>query len=268
MRTARLKLDIPAIYHCTSRIIEDRRILDDSCKDFLLKNLHLWADFCGVELLAYCIMDSHYHILARVDPTQTVNPTELDRRFRLINSHLPRKLEQWERDFKKKDKNTLISLSSRMGDISLFLKEYKQAITPWINAYHERRGPLWLNRFTSLVVEDVPEVRQTVASYIDLNPVRAQLEEKPQNYKNGVPPGKHHQQSIVVYSRHISPTPESPLLKRIPAFTLGTILGSSRFVNNTSLKIDRPYKLNKRHYTIPVHGLNPDIFTTYSKPRS
>ena len=43
MRTARLKLDTPAIYHCTSRIIEDRRILDGSCKDFLLKNLHLWA---------------------------------------------------------------------------------------------------------------------------------------------------------------------------------------------------------------------------------
>ncbi len=267
MRTARLKLDIPAIYHCTSRIIEDRRILDDSCKDFLLKNLHLWADFCGVELLAYCIMDNHYHILARVDPTQTVNPNELDRRFRLINSHLPRKLEQWERDFKKKDKNNLITLSSRMGDISLFLKEYKQAITPWINAYHDRRGPLWLNRFTSLVVEDVPEVRQTVASYIDLNPVRAQLEEKPQNYKWSTSGQTSSTEHSSILQAHLS-NPESRLLKRIPAFTLGTILGSSRFVNDTSLKIDRPYKLNKRQYTIPVHGLNPDIFTTYSNPRS
>ena len=266
MRAPRLKLDGPGLYHCTSRILEDRRLLDDTTKDFLLDNLRKWADFCGIDLRAYCIMDDHYHVLASVDPTQQPSMAELDRRFRLVNSHLPRKLLHWKKALRTRDSRTLRAVSSRMGDISQFLKELKQAVTPWINARHDRRGPLWLHRFTSIVVEDRPDIRHTLASYIDLNPVRAGLTGNPTEYPwctSGQSAPTEHRDTL---RKHLG-TPDSPLHRRIPAFTLGTIVGTPQFVLDTTHHISSPYKLQKRQHSIPIEGLDTKLFTSYSKPR-
>jgi hypothetical protein len=69
-----------------------------------------------------------------------------------------------------------------MGDVSQFMKLLKQRFTKWFNDSHERYGTIWSERFKSVLVED-GRALQTVAAYIDLNPVRAGLTQDPKDYR-------------------------------------------------------------------------------------
>jgi hypothetical protein len=74
-------------------------------------------------------------------------------------------------------------LRRRRGDVSAFMKELKQRFSNWFNKQHSRFGTLWAERFKSVLVEDQPGVVQTVAAYVDLNPVRAGLVTDPKEYR-------------------------------------------------------------------------------------
>ena len=66
----------------------------------------------------------------------------------------------------------------------MFMKELKQRFSNWFNKQRRRFGTLWAERFKSVLVEDSAEALRTVASYIDLNPVRAGLAEDPKDYRH------------------------------------------------------------------------------------
>jgi putative transposase len=70
-----------------------------------------------------------------------------------------------------------------MGDVSAFMKEFKQHFSRWYNKQTDRFGTLWAERFTSVLVENVPPVLRPVAAYIDLNPIRAGLVKDPKDYR-------------------------------------------------------------------------------------
>ena len=74
-------------------------------------------------------------------------------------------------------------LIARMGDVSEFMRTLKQRFAIWFNKSHQRYGPLWSDRFKSVIVENDPIVLKTMAAYIDLNPVRAGLVEDPKAYR-------------------------------------------------------------------------------------
>jgi hypothetical protein len=64
------------------------------------------------------------------------------------------------------------------------MKTVKQRFSIWYNRNHgNRRGTLWMDRFKSVLVEGKGNPLQTMAAYIDLNPVRAGLIEDPKNYR-------------------------------------------------------------------------------------
>jgi hypothetical protein len=71
----------------------------------------------------------------------------------------------------------------RMGDVSEFMKSVKQRFSVWFNRNHGRYGTLWADRFKSVLVEGRGNPLQTMAAYIDLNPVRAGLVEDPKDYR-------------------------------------------------------------------------------------
>ena len=45
------------------------------------------------------------------------------------------------------------TLLGRMGDVSVFMKEFKQRFSRWYNRRTERFGTLWAERFKSVLVE-------------------------------------------------------------------------------------------------------------------
>jgi hypothetical protein len=63
------------------------------------------------------------------------------------------------------------------------MKTVKQRFSVWYNRNHGRYGTLWADRFKSVLVQGEGNPLQTMAAYIDLNPVRAGLVEDPKDYR-------------------------------------------------------------------------------------
>jgi REP element-mobilizing transposase RayT len=182
-----------AIYHCISRTISGEKLFDDHAKEILRKQLHQAAEFSGVKVITYALMSNHFHVLIKVEEQKDISDVELLRRYKVLypeptpwNSA---RIEVIEAMFKEGGKNAedlRQQLLARMGDISEFMKTFKQRYTIWFNRNHNRFGPLWAERFTSTIIEGARNhhfALQMVAAYIDLNPVRAGMVRDPKDYR-------------------------------------------------------------------------------------
>ena len=67
----------PAIYHCVSRIVGGEWYLDNRAKEVLRRQIGRVSVFCGVEVLTYCIMSNHFHLLVRVPEYREVTDEEI-----------------------------------------------------------------------------------------------------------------------------------------------------------------------------------------------
>jgi putative transposase len=192
MRRRRIKYqEGRAVYHCITRVVGGQFLLDDSgCKEVLRKQMHQVARFCGVEILTYCIMSNHFHILVRVPPRDNLSlldNEELLRRCRELYQNDEIAIVQWENRLNSEDQTyrnqCREQLLARMGDVSAYMKELKQRFSIWYNRTHNRFGTLWAERFKSVLIENTRAALMMVAAYIDLNPVRAGLVADPKDYR-------------------------------------------------------------------------------------
>ena len=71
----------PSIYHCISRIVGGEWYLDNRAKEVLRGQIGRVSTFCGVEILTYCIMSNHFHLLVRIPEYGEVTDQEILRRF-------------------------------------------------------------------------------------------------------------------------------------------------------------------------------------------
>lgn len=187
MRIPRLKpADRTAVYHCLSRTVGGQPLLGPAEREQFRRCLWRQAQFCGIQLITYAVLNNHFHLLARVPHRQPPTDRELLQRvsgFYGPKAPLTLRLKsQLHHQGRLTDKER-VPLLRRMGDISVFMKELKQGFSRWYNQRHQRYGTLWAERFKSLLVEDQPGVVGTVAAYIDLNAVRAGLVSDPKDYR-------------------------------------------------------------------------------------
>ena len=184
---ARLKLQgRTAVYHCISRVVGGQALLDDLSKEKLVALLGQMAAFCGVEVITYCMMSNHIHLLLRVPEEPNPSDAQLVERMEALYGKkgiLVQLARQALKEHGRMDADLRQSLLERMGDVSAFMKEFKQRFSRWYNRRSERFGTLWAERFKCGVVEDEPGVVETVAAYIDLNPVRAGMVADPKEYR-------------------------------------------------------------------------------------
>ncbi len=173
-----------------TRTVNGERLFKDREKEILRKMLWQVADFCGVEVLTYCIMSNHFHVLVRVPDVTEITDKELLRRYKVL---YPKPTEYQTASIGVLEKDLAAGggeaewirkkLMARMGDLSEFMKAVKQRFSVWYNRSHKRYGTLWAERFKSVLVEGQGNPLQTMAAYIDLNPVRAGLVEDPKDYR-------------------------------------------------------------------------------------
>jgi REP element-mobilizing transposase RayT len=174
-----------------SRVVGGQRLFGDREKEILRKMLWQVADFCGVEILTYCVMSNHFHVLVRVPEKGEVADAELLRRFRVLypkpTKYQTAEFARLEKALREGNEDALLireRLLARMHDLSEFMKTVKQRFSIWYNRNHgDRRGTLWMERFKSVLVEGAGNPLQTIAAYIDLNPVRAGLVDDPKDYR-------------------------------------------------------------------------------------
>ena len=190
MRQRRMKISGEGVYHCMTRTVNGERLFKDRDKEVLRKMLWRIADFSGVEVLTYCILSNHFHVLVRVPEPGEVSDSELVRRFRLLypkpTKYQTATVAEVERCLRAGGEDAEAvrrRLLARMGDVSEFMKSLKQRFSIWFNHTHNRYGTLWAERFKSVLVEGQGNALQTMAAYIDLNPVRAGLVEDPKDYR-------------------------------------------------------------------------------------
>jgi putative transposase len=193
MRIARIKVKAElgeAVYHCMTRTVNGEKILDDPAKEVLRKQLWQIADYCGVQILTYAILSNHFHVLVRVPQKQLPPDAELLRRYLALyprpTEYQFAKLEVIQaqlatngpeaRDWRHRQ-------TALMGDVSHFMKLVKQRFSVWFNRSHQRYGTLWSERFKSVLVEPQGKALETMATYIDLNCVRAGLVSDPKDYR-------------------------------------------------------------------------------------
>ena len=187
MRKPRIKLvGTTAVYHCIGRLIREVGKLGREDLEVLRKLLWKQARFCGVQILTYCLMGNHFHVLVRVPDRVILTDRELLEKLRGFYGAQSPQFLMLEESFQKNGElpeNQRQALLSRMGDLSVFMKEFKQRFTRYYNALHERSGTLWAERFRSILIEDHSRSLKIVALYIDLNPLRANITEDPTQYR-------------------------------------------------------------------------------------
>ena len=183
-------------YHVMSRTCGGEIHFDDVEREALRRLIWKMSEFLGIQVLTYCVMSNHFHILASV-PRQALwlerfeGPGGEDALLkhlatfysRIFMSQLRDDLAEFRRlGLEDQAQARLNAFKRRFCDLSIWCKEIKERFGRWYNKRHRRKGTLWMDRFKSVLVEDGQALR-TMAAYIDLNPVRAKLVEDPKDYR-------------------------------------------------------------------------------------
>ncbi len=171
-RTARFLLsDRSAVYHVMSHTALDGFPFNDVEKDYFLHCLTRFSSVYFAEVLGFCIMGNHFHLLVRMLPSSLMSDTDVEARIRrrygdevvITKAILARYREKW-------------------SSLSEFMRELKQTFSRYYNKKHQRRGYLWAERFKSVLVENGQTLVNCLA-YIDLNPIRANIVSRPEDYR-------------------------------------------------------------------------------------
>lgn len=192
MNVPRIKLEGRAFYHCVSRVVDRRIVFHADEKEVFRSILRRLETFTGVRVVTYCLMGNHFHLLLEVPERGSLpdlNATRLFEILPLLYDKATVETIAAELDMARKagdlthERDLLERYERRRGDLSIFLKELKQRVSIFMNRRLGRTGTLWEGRFKSVLVEGGETALETVAAYIDLNPVRAGIVARPEDYR-------------------------------------------------------------------------------------
>ena len=171
-RTTRLIInDETAVYHVMSRTALDGFPLGDVEKDFMLDLIRRYSKLYLVEILGFCLMGNHFHILVKMFPESKYTDEDIKKRY-----------ESFYGDDRMFAAGQIPSWREKLSNLSEFVREIKVGFTRYYNKRHNRRGYFWGDRFKSVIVEKGETLINCLA-YIDLNPLRAGLVERPEDYR-------------------------------------------------------------------------------------
>jgi len=188
-------IDRPVIYHLLSRVVDRKCAFGEAEREHFRMLMRMYENFSGCQVLSYCIMSNHFHILLEVPPMAEggLTDTELLKRLSATGSEvfvagIAKELaEARERVVQGLADEAHVQgiherFTYRMHDLSEFMKVLLQRFTRWYNSKNDRTGTLWEERYKSVIVEDGIAAK-TMAAYIDLNPVRAGMVADPADYR-------------------------------------------------------------------------------------
>ena len=171
-RTSRMIIDgEKAVYHVMSRTALDGFPIKDIEKDFLLKLIKKFSSLYFTEILGFCLMGNHFHLLVKIIPEDRFTDEEIQKR-----------VEAFYGDSRAFSKGQLPYFRQKLSSLSEFVREIKVGFARYYNRRHNRRGYFWGDRFKSVIV-DKGETLANCLAYIDLNPLRAGLIERPEDYR-------------------------------------------------------------------------------------
>ncbi|MFP4156792.1 MAG: transposase [Opitutales bacterium] len=180
-----------AVYHVMSRTACQAFLFGEEEKEVFCRLLRQQAAFAGVQVLTFCVMSNHIHLLLRVPVVDELPDGALLARYENyygkervpLSSYSVEELRRILAEGGREADGARERVLARMGDLPAFMRELKQRFSIWFNHRHGTKGTIWAARYKSVIVEDAPESLVRVAAYIDLNPVRAEIVSDPKDYR-------------------------------------------------------------------------------------
>jgi REP element-mobilizing transposase RayT len=123
------------------------------------------------EILGFCLMGNHFHLLVKMIPEHRFTDEEIQQRF-----------EAFYGESRAFSKGQIPYFRQKLSSLSEFMREIKVGFARYYNRRHNRRGYFWGDRFKSVIV-DKGETLVNCLAYIDLNPLRAGMVDRPEEYR-------------------------------------------------------------------------------------
>lgn len=177
-------------FHVTSRVVDRRFVFGDGEKQAFLGMIRQYEAFCGVQILSYCLMSNHFHLLVHIPRKPDLIPEdEVLRRMKCLYSK--ERMAIFEdylsgltgESADRERKDFFDQFRLRMYDLSHFVRELKLRFSKYFNQRNDRKGTLWEERFKCSLIEGQANALMNTAAYIELNSVRAGIVGDPAKYR-------------------------------------------------------------------------------------
>ena len=252
-RPNRIKLDGEGYYHVIDRIAHREFLLrDERIKTRLLDLMRMAAEFSGVDVCTYVFMDNHLHLCVHVPEAGEIDEQTVVERVGTLYGEpraaaLRAELERLRAAGMETDAVRMLDrLRARMGDLSEFMKTFKQRVTQWYNRELGHEGTLWSGRFKSVLLEKDDAVR-AVANYIHCNPVRAKMVESAEDYRwSGLGAAARGDaraiRGLSVIGMAVAACQRKDLLGREPRIVNGLVVGGIGFVREMTGRLSAKFR--------------------------
>ena len=177
-RRARLKVTgAGAWYHLYSRMAGKKGeypLAEKHHRRRFIELLRFYSRVYFTKIAGFTVMGNHYHLVAWFEQPFQVPREELKRRALLLYPDDEEEIDAWT-------PKQWSRFEERLFDVSEFMRNLQAGFARWYNRVEERKGRFWGDRFKSTLLEDADAVRNCLL-YVELNPVRAGLVERPEEY--------------------------------------------------------------------------------------
>ncbi len=166
-----IRNDRQTVYHVISRTALPGLPIKDTDKDYLLGLIKRLSRLYFVDVLGFAVMGNHFHLVARMHPEDEISTSDIIKRW-----------QKYYGDEAQMPTDRMVEVKKRLCSLGAYVKDIKQNFTRYYNKKHRRKGFFWGGRFKSMIVQEGSTLVNLLA-YVDLNPIRAGIVKKPENYR-------------------------------------------------------------------------------------
>ena len=177
------------VYHLVNRCVRRSFLLGDKSyrrREWLQDALRAKTAIFAIDVLAYAIMDNHFHLIVKTHPEQAAAWDDLEVARRWTQLCPPKDLKGQPVRLTLEELQELIARPGwvterrrRLASMSWLMKLIKEKLARQANREDKCRGHFWEGRFTSVPLLDTAAVLAGMV-YVDLNPIRAKMAETPE----------------------------------------------------------------------------------------
>jgi len=177
------------VYHLINRCVRRGFLLGHECdhrRDWLQNALREKTAIFAVDVLAYAIMDNHFHLIVKTHPERAATWSALEVARRWLEACPPKDLQGQTVRAGRAELETLIAKPGwveqrrkRLASMSWLMKLIKEKLARQANKEDKVTGHFWEGRFKSVALLDEAAVIAGMV-YVDLNPIRARSAATPE----------------------------------------------------------------------------------------
>jgi REP element-mobilizing transposase RayT len=183
-------------YHITSRCVRRAFLCGvdhysgknyEHRRQWVVDRIRLLSSLFAIDVCAYAVMNNHYHLVLKLCPEQLDELDDdgvIERWCALFKGPLLIQRYRDGDDLRPLERITVSDIVTvwrkKLASISWFMRCLNQPIARQANLEDECTGKFWESRFNSQALKS-EEALLSCMAYVDLNPVRAGIADRPEN---------------------------------------------------------------------------------------